>query len=153
MTLNTKNPVDFFTNFAGTHKAYGMVIDPLGRISKQLTGLLHGKVEGDHSIFTLHEEFTFDDGAPYQRDWRITRKTPTLYEATADDVIGVASAAVTGNIITWYYPQRLAMGKNGFVVDIVDIMQFMPDGVTLGFTKIRKFGLPIGKLVTTFQRQ
>ncbi len=141
---------DFFDRFNGINKASGFVLDPLGNIKNQLTGKLQGQWQGDH--FILDELFLFDNGTEYKRTWELKRIDNLRLEGTAGDVIGVAEATVIDNRIEWRYPQRLAIGKNGVVVAITDIMVMMPEGVTIGYTYMRKWGLPIGKIVTSFQR-
>ena len=143
--------VDFFALFSGAHKACGLVIDPFGNVTKQFTGTLRAQTTQD--TCNLHEEFLFDDGNLYTRDWVISRTSDQTYTATAFDVVGRASAITTGNTVRWDYKQRLAIGKSGLLIGVTDYMVFMPNGVTLGYTKLRKFGLPVGKLITSFQRQ
>jgi hypothetical protein len=143
-------PVDFFAEFSGPLRAWGVVLDPFGNVKKQFTGSLQGTVTDD--AMRLEEEFIFNDGTIYRRVWKIQRASETAFTAEAGDVVGTAKAKITNNIMRWSYPQRLDIGKKGLVIGVVDTMIFMPDGVILGDTLLRKFGLPVGRLTTIFRR-
>ena len=139
---------DFFTRFSGLNRAYGVVLSPFGSITKQLTGDLKGYAQDDY--FILEEEFRFSDGDVYQRKWVLNKAADGSYSGTAGDVVGTAKAIARDNVLTWHYPQRLKLGKNGFVINITDVMVISPDGVTIGYTYMKKWGLSLGKIITVF---
>jgi len=52
---------------------------------------------------TLTQHFRFNDGKTQMRVWRIHRVDATHWDATANDVVGVAHGEGYGNALYWEY--------------------------------------------------
>lgn len=137
--------------FAGRTRAWGIFEDSLGRLRRQFTVELAGRVESDG--LTLEERFLYADGARERRIWRIRRTGPGRYEGQADDVDGVATGIVTGNVLDWRYVLRLAIGGRTWRIAFADRMVLLPDGILINRARASKWGVPVGTLSVAFARQ
>ncbi|MGE0746771.1 MAG: DUF3833 family protein [Rhodospirillales bacterium] len=137
--------------FAGRTRAWGIFEDSLGRLRRQFTVELSGRVEAGG--LTLEERFLYADGTRERRIWRIRRTGPGRYEGKADDVDGVATGTVAGNVLDWRYVLRLPIGGRTWRIAFADRMVLLPDGVLINRARASKWGVPVGTLSVAFARQ
>ncbi len=109
-----------------------------------------GHWEGDKG--TLEEDFVFYDGKLQHRTWNITKIDANKYTATADDIIGVATANSSGNAIRWNYQMDITVDNSTYRISFDDWMWLLNDGVIVNRSSMKKFGFTVGEL-TVFLRK
>lgn len=142
---------DLFNYFTGTTHAWGMVQDYTDKQTRRFEVLIEGSVEGD--VLTLVEDFIFDDGEESQRIWVITRTGEGEYRGEADDIIGQAQCKEVGNALHWRYSFLLSTESRDIEVLFDDWMYRQDDRHMFNLTKIKKFGIEVGKITLFFQKQ
>ena len=73
---------------SGNVKAWGVLQNRSGKVTRQFSADLVGKWDGKQLI--LDEKFDWDDGEIQTRQWQITKIDENNYEGTAGDVVGKA---------------------------------------------------------------
>lgn len=144
----TFDPIAYFT---GPVHSWGVIESRNGTPKTRLTATLDGRLEGD--ILILTQDFTFDDGRKQRRVWQLRRIDAHRYDATADDVIGVATGHAYGNSFNWDYTLQLKPGNPLSRVRMHHWMYLAGDGRTLiNRVTIRRFGVQVGGTTEYFQR-
>lgn len=148
---NTTPKADIKTYFTGPIKAWGIVQDWRGRVTRRFDVEMVGSWEGD--IGTLDEKFEYYDGETQERVWTITKLSDHQYEGTAGDIIGKASGELSGNAVNWDYVMDLPVGDTTYKVRFDDWMWQMNDGVLINRSYIKKFGITVAELTIFMQKQ
>lgn len=106
---------------------------------------------------TLHleQEIVLGEGGRKQhRSWRIRKTGAHEYEATANDMVGVARGEAYGNAFHWSFTLALSPGNPLANIRMVQWMYLQPDGRTMiNRTTIRKFGVVLAQVTEEFHRQ
>jgi len=136
--------------FSGKTVAWGVFQERGGALARQFKVEITGTVNGDTLI--LDERFDYTDGEKQTRIWTIKKTSPTTYEGTAADVVGVAKGTVQGNQLSWVYDVRLPIGKNGLVTTFDDRMWLQSDGVLINRAIVKKFGVRVAEVTITFKK-
>ncbi|WP_391089714.1 DUF3833 family protein [Vibrio sp. NH-UV-68] len=147
----TQPRFDLFEYFQGTSTAWGMVQDYTHQQTRRFEVDIVGTVEGN--TLTLVEDFIFDDGEKSQRIWTIERLGDGQYQGQADDIIGVAKGREVGNALQWQYDFELKMEDSSVVVTFDDWLYRQDEQHIFNLTKIKKFGLEVGRITLFFQKQ
>lgn len=136
--------------FSGHVQSWGVMENRSGDPKSRFTTDVHGAMEGNELLLTQH--FAFEDGRKQQRVWRIRRIDEHRYEATANDVIGIARGEAWGNAFRWDY--TLAVNpKNPFTrVRMHHWMYLQDDGSMVNRVSVRKFGLTLAEITEHFVR-
>ncbi|WP_099612568.1 DUF3833 domain-containing protein [Vibrio fujianensis] len=142
---------DLFEYFSSTTQAWGMVQDYTDKQTRRFEVLIKGSVEGE--VLTLVEDFVFDDGEESQRIWIITRTDRGEYLGEADDIIGQAKGKAVGNTLHWQYTFLLQTEQQAIQVLFDDWMYRQDEKHMFNLTKIKKFGIEVGKITLFFQKQ
>lgn len=138
----------------GKVKAWGMLENRKGEITRRFVVEMEGKFNGDEGI--LEEYFTFDDGEKSQRIWTIKFSDNHNFTATADDVVGKAIGSQYGNAMQMEYVLDLEVDKakqTRYNVTLDDWMYLLDDKVLVNKSTIKKFGITFAKLTIFFQKQ
>ncbi len=137
--------------FNGKTKAWGIFEDRFGNVKRQFTVDIEGSWDG--KILTLNENFLFNDGEKDFRQWRISKTGKNSYEGRADDVIGIAKGAASGNSLNWQYVLDLKMDQDKTIrVNFNDWMFLQPGNVLLNRARMSKFGIEIGQITIAFSK-
>jgi len=154
LNYQNNNPkLDIRNYLDGEIKAWGMVEDRKGKITRRFTVKMIGEWQGNKGI--LKEYFTFDDGAENSRIWKIKFSDDHNFIATAGDVIGVAKGQQYGNALQMKYILDLVVDKEKQVkykVALDDWMYLIDDNILVNKSTIKKFGITFGKLIIFFQK-
>ncbi|MFP4312865.1 MAG: DUF3833 domain-containing protein [Alphaproteobacteria bacterium] len=142
---------DLQTYFTGPIKAWGIVQDRKGNITRRFDVDLVGSWEGDTG--TLEEEFRYYDGKTDHRTWTITKISDERYEGTAGDILGKASGQVEGNAMRWAYQMDLDVGDKTYRITFDDWMFLMNDGILINRSYLKKFGITVAELTLFMQKQ
>lgn len=95
----------------------------------------------------LDQHFKFSDGKTQMRSWWIHRIDATHWEATANDMIGVARGVGIGNALYWEYTITLDR-KNPLATVHVRQWMYQPEGTDDLMTRliITKLGIPVSEV-------
>ncbi|ENM5833520.1 DUF3833 domain-containing protein [Vibrio metoecus] len=142
---------DLFNYFVGTTHAWGMVQDYTEKQTRRFEVVIEGRVESNQLI--LVEDFVFDDGDKDQRIWTINRTANDEYEGRADDIVGTARGKEVGNALQWQYDFVLQRDSGDVQVHFDDWLYRQDEKRVFNLTKIRKFGLEVGRITLFFEKQ
>lgn len=144
-------PLDLKTYFSGPIKAWGLVQDRKGQVTRRFDVIMHGSWEGN--VGTLEEQFEYYDGETDKRVWTITQVSADEYEGKADDIIDKAVGTVSGNTMRWAYVMDLPVGDTTYKITFDDWMFLMNDGVLINRSYLKKFGITMAELTLFMQKQ
>lgn len=142
---------DLFEYFNGETYAWGMVQDYTDKQNRRFEVKIKGSVEGD--TLTLIEDFVFDDGEISQRIWVIERLEDGSYVGQADDILGQATGREVGNALQWQYDFELQLDDSTVVVAFDDWLYRQDEKHVFNLTKIKKFGVEVGRITLFFQKK
>lgn len=144
-------PFDPIAFFDGRTHSWAVIENRRGNPTSQFTAELTGRREGEQLF--LEQTFTFAGGRKEQRSWRIRRTGEHGYEATANDVVGVARGEVWGNTFRWSYTTE---GRRAWFLDDLryDLWMYLAeDGTTLiNRVNISKFGIVVARTTEYFRK-
>lgn len=142
------DPVEFFsgrTSSSGFRETRRGA--PVEKVSTQTVGSRKG------DVLHLEQELQFGDGKRQQRSWRIRRIDAHHFEATANDIVGVARGEAYGNVFHWSFTLALSPGNPLMNVRMSQWMYLQPDGRTMiNHSTIRKAGFVVAQVTEQFRR-
>jgi hypothetical protein len=144
-------PLDLETYFSGPIKAWGLVQDRKGRVTRRFDVVMEGRWE--NGVGVLEEKFDYYDGETDTRVWTIKRIGLNEYEGTAGDIIDKATGQVSGNTMRWAYVMDLPVGETSYKITFDDWMFLMNDGVLINRSYLKKFGITVAELTLFMQKQ
>lgn len=147
----TNPPLDLQEYFTGPIKAWGLVQDYSGKVTRRFDVEMTGSWEGNTG--TLQEKFEYYDGEIQERIWTIKKIAANDYEGSASDIIGTATGNTSGNAMRWAYQMDLKVGDKTYRITFDDWMFLMNDGVLINRSYLKKFGLTVGELTLFMQKQ
>lgn len=147
----TQPPLVLEQYFLGQTRAWGMFQDRSGELKRSFVVDINGRMVNGELVMT--EDFVYNDSEKSQRIWRIKRLDDHHYEGRADDVIGIAKGVVHGRALNWSYTLALPVGERTYHVQFDDWMYLQPDGVLLNRARMSKFGVELGQVTLSFQKQ
>ena len=127
------------------------LMDRSGKVVKRFTVLMVCTWTGDDGV--LDESFTYSDGTTQKRIWRLRRQADGRYTGRADDVVGEAVGAESGNAFNWRYTLALPVDGSVYNVQFDDWMYLMNDKVMLNKAKMSKFGFGLGEVTLSFVKR
>ena len=148
---NAKPQLDLQEYFTGPIKAWGLVQDRSGKVTRHFDVTMNGSWQG--KIGTLKEDFVYYDGETQHRTWQIIKMPNQEYVATASDILGSAQASVEGNAMRWVYEMDLPVGDTTYRIKFDDWMFLMNDGVLINRSYLKKFGITVAELTLFMQKQ
>jgi hypothetical protein len=143
--------LDLKEYFNGSIKAWGIVQDRSGKVTRRFDVDMVGSWDGD--VGTLEEEFRYYDGETQQRTWTITKIEEQVYTGEAGDILDHADGTLSGNAMRWAYQMDLPVGDNTFRITFDDWMFLMNDGVLVNRSYLKKFGFKVAELTLFMQKQ
>lgn len=141
------DPIKFFD---GEVRAWGMVQDSSGQVTRRFKADYSGQRTGDTVV--VNERTTYTDGEVEERTWTFKRSGEHSYTGETADLVGVAQASVHGHALNWNYVFKVRTKDKTWELDFDDWMYQIDDNVILNRVTMRKFGLRVGELTVTFQR-
>ncbi len=88
--------------FVGHSRSWGVFEDPHRQPKRYFACDSYGKRDSSGDL-VLTQHFQFSDGKTQERAWHIHRADASHWEATANDMIGVAKGEGAGNAFSWEY--------------------------------------------------
>lgn len=137
--------------FAGDLTAYGQFQDILGNVSRRFTVDIDGSWDGE--TLTLVEDFVYEDNSTERRVWKLRKTGADTWEGVAPGVIGVATGRESGDTFNWQYEIDLPLGDGETVrVSFDDWMWLLTDDRLLNRAYMQRFGIPVGEVTISFER-
>jgi hypothetical protein len=108
----------------------------------------------DGETLRLVEDFVYEDGSTERRVWTLRKTGPDTWAGTAPGVIGTATGREAGDMFNWRYTIDLPIpGDETLRVSFDDWMWLLSDDRLLNRAYMRRFGVPIGEVIITFERR
>jgi hypothetical protein len=148
---NTEPALDLRSFLDGELKAYGMLQDRSGRMTRRFVADMQGSWVGDTG--TLVEQFRFDDGEVQQRIWTLTHLGNGRYTGTAGDVVGSAAGNIAGSVFQWQYRLEVPWREGSIEVSLDDWLYLIDERHLLNKTRLSKFGFKVGELTLVIEKQ
>jgi len=142
--------------FDGELVAYGQFQDIFGTVRRSFVVEIEGDWDGER--LRLVEDFVYEDGSTERRIWTLTKTGPDSWTGTAPGVIGTATGQENGNRFNWRYeidlPVPSADGPTETLrVTFDDWMWLQSDDRLLNIAYVKRFGVDIGQVVISFEKQ
>lgn len=137
--------------FEGPTRSWGVFETRGGEPMRRFRTAMLGVREGDTLVIT--QDFTFDDGSHQRRVWRMHQVDAHRFDATASDVVGVATGYAYGNTFRWEYTLQVKPGNPLTRVHMQHWMYLADGGDTLlNRVVIRKLGVVVRETTEYFRR-
>ena len=133
---------------SGTVKAWGILQNRSGKVTRQFSAVLNGKWNGNQLI--LDEEFNWSDGEFQTRQWKIVKKDEHYYEGTASDVVGIAKGYSYGPAFKFEYVLLVPVKGKEIKITFDDWIFKQDDKVAINRAKMTKFGFKVAELTVVF---
>ncbi len=140
------DPVRFFT---GHVRSWGVIEDRSGGPTGRVTTDCRGDAEGEDGL-RMVQRLAMDDGSTQTREWHMRRTGPHSYEATANDMVGVAHGEARGRAFHWEWVLATSPGNPLRNVVMEQWMYLMDDGAMVNRTIVRKLGLTLIEVTEQF---
>jgi hypothetical protein len=140
------DPIAFFT---GRTASWGVVENRSGEPTGRVVTESVGSPDGADGL-TMVQRLTFEDGTAEQREWHLRRTAPQRYEATANDMIGVAVGETFGRTFHWRW---VLDRKDGPSVTLEQWMYLMDGGTMVNRTAISKLGIVLATVTEHFEKR
>ena len=159
LTKNSMKPEDFKNTkplmriekyFEGPVKAWGLLQDRKGKVTRQFKADMYGSFEND--ILTLKEDFYWTDGEKQQRIWKIKKIDENKYEGSAPDVVGIARGFQYGSAFKFEYNLMVPFKGKNIKVSFDDWIFKQDDEVAINRATLTKFGFKVGELTVFFKK-
>ena len=154
---NKMKPLDFKNQeprliiedyLSGNVKAWGILQNRSGKVTRQFSAELNGKWDGKQLI--LDEEFNWSDGEIQKRKWKINKIDQHNYEGTAGDVIGVAKGYSYGPAFKFEYVLLVPIKGKEIKITFDDWIFKQDDRVAINRATMTKFGIKVAELTVMF---
>lgn len=120
-------------------------------VRRGFTAQLNGRLDG--RVFTLIEDFTYDDGERDRKTWRLEQVSPGQYVGEREDVVGKAKGYQEGNVFRLEYDVILpSKNGRGRKVRFKDVMALTDDGSILNKATVGLWGLRVGSVRLLIRR-
>ena len=130
------DPVRFFE---GHVQSWGVLEDRSGQPTSIVTTDCQGVAEGADGL-RMTQRLKVGAGQPVVREWRMRRVSPGRFEATANDMAGVAVGEASGRAFHWQWVLSLSPGNPLKDVTMDQWWYLQDDGSLLNRTTVRKLG-------------
>ena len=154
---NTMKPTDFKDQkpkliiedyLSGNVKAWGILQNRSGKVTRQFSANLDGKWDGKQLI--LDEKFNWSDGEGQTRPWKITKIDEHNYEGTAGDVVGKAKGYSYGPAFKFEYVLLVPVKGKEIKITFDDWIFKQDDKVAINRAIMTKFGIKVAELTVMF---
>ena len=132
----------------GNVKAYGVLQNRGGKVTRQFSADLDGKWDGKQLI--LDEKFNWSDGEVQTRQWKIIKIDEHNYEGTAADVVGTAKGFSYGSAFKLEYVLLVPVKGKEIKITFDDWIFKQNDKIAINRAKMTKFGFRVADLTVVF---
>ena len=147
---NTEPVMRIESYFDGNVKAWGILQDRKGKVTRQFKANMFGKFEDN--VLTLDEEFFWKDGEKQKRIWKIKKIDEHNYIGTAPDVVGEANGFSYGSAFKFEYDLLIPIKGKNIKIRFDDWIFKQDEEVAINRATLTKFGFKVGELTVVFQK-
>ena len=147
---NTEPAMQIEKFFDGKVKAWGILQDRKGTVTRQFKANMFGKFE--NNILTLDEEFFWNDGEKQKRIWKIKKIDEHNYIGTAPDVVGEAKGFSYGSAFKFEYNLLIPIKGKNIKISFDDWIFKQDEEVAINRATLTKFGFKVGELTVVFKK-
>ena len=133
---------------SGNVKAWGVLQNRSGKVTRQFSADLNGKWDGNKLV--LDEKFNWNDGEVQKRQWQITKIDDHNYEGTAGDVVGTAKGYSYGSAFKFEYVLLVPVKGREMKITFDDWIFMQNEKVAINRAKMTKFGIRVADLTVVF---
>ena len=133
---------------SGNVKAWGVLQDRSGKVTRQFKADLNGKWDGNTLI--LDELFNWSDGEKQTRKWTIKKIDDHNYEGTASDVVGKAIGYSYGPAFKFEYVLLVPVKGKNIKITFDDWIFMQDERVAINRATMTKFGIKVAELTVMF---
>ena len=134
--------------FNGQVKAWGLLQNRSGKVTRQFKADMFGKFE--NNILTLEEDFYWTDGEKQKRTWKIEKLDENNYKGSASDVVGNARGFQYGSAFKFEYDLLVPFKSKNIKVSFDDWIFKQDEKVAINRATLTKFGFKVGELTVFF---
>ena len=132
----------------GNVKAWGLLQNRSGEVTRQFSADLNGKWDGRQLI--LDEKFNWTDGEVQTRQWQINKIDEHHYEGTASDVVGTAKGFSYGPAFKFEYVLLVPVKGKNIKITFDDWIFMQDERVAINRATMTKFGFKVAELTVMF---
>jgi len=147
---NTEPEIKIEKYFEGQVKAWGILQDRKGKVTRQFNANMLGKFE--NNILTLEEDFFWKDGETQRRVWKIKKIDEHNYIGTAPDVVGEAKGVSYGSAFKFEYNLMIPFKGKNIKIRFDDWIFKQDEKVAINRATLTKFGFKVGELTVFFEK-
>jgi hypothetical protein len=136
---------------SGNVKAWGILQDRSGKVTRQFSADLDGKWDGKQLI--LDEKFNWSDGEVQKRQSTINKIDEHNYEGTAGDVVGTAKGYSYGPAFKFEYVLLVPIKGKEIKITFDDWIFKQDDRVAINRATMTKFGIKVAELTVMFVKE
>ena len=133
---------------SGNVKAWGILQNRSGKVTRQFSADLDGKWDGKQLI--LDEKFVWNDGEIQNRQWVIDKIDEHNYEGTAGDVVGKARGYSYGPAFKFEYVLLVPVKGKNIKITFDDWIFMQDERVAINRARMTKFGIKVAELTVMF---
>ena len=136
---------------SGNVKAWGVLQNRSGKVTRQFKADLNGKWNGNTLI--LDEIFNWNDGEKQTRKWTIKKIDEHNYEGTASDVVGKAIGYSYGPAFKFEYVLLVPIKGKNIKITFDDWIFMQDERVAINRATMTKFGIKVAELTVMFVKE
>ena len=136
---------------SGNVKAWGILQNRSGKVTRQFSADLNGKWDGKQLI--LDEKFNWSDGEVQTRQWKISKLDDHNYEGTAEDVVGTAKGFSYGPAFKFEYVLLVPVKGKEIKITFDDWIFKQDERVAINRATMTKFGFKVAELTVMFVKE
>ena len=136
---------------SGDVKAWGVLQNRSGKVTRQFKADLNGKWDGTNLI--LDEIFNWSDGERQTRQWTIKKIDENNYEGTAADVVGAAKGYSYGPAFKFEYVLLVPVKGKNIKITFDDWIFMQDERVAINRATMTKFGIKVAELTVMFIKE
>ena len=133
---------------SGKVKAWGILQNRSGKVTRQFSADLMGKWDGKQLI--LDEKFIWSDGEVQNRQWTIKKIDQHNYEGTAGDVVGLAKGFSYGPAFKFEYVLLVPIKGKNIKIKFDDWIFKQDERIAINRATMTKFGIKVAELTVMF---
>ncbi len=133
---------------SGNVKAWGMLQNRSGKVTRQFQADLNGKWDG--STLILDEQFNWSDGEKQKRQWKIKKIDEHHYEGEASDVVGTAKGFSYGPAFKFEYVLMIPVKGKNIKITFDDWIFMQDESIAINRAIMTKFGFKVAELTVFF---
>jgi hypothetical protein len=134
--------------FNGDVKAWGVLQNRFGKVTRQFSANLNGKWDGTKLI--LDEKFNWNDGEIQTRQWQITKIDENNYEGIAGDVVDKAKGYSYGSAFKFEYVLLVPIKGKEMKITFDDWIFMQDEKVAINKATMTKLGIKVAELTVVF---